>query len=285
MGTFTPTESFAAMPSTVDSDEEKLDSFNSVKFGTPPITTEETSTLRHITTNYSPNLASPEEALLSPQRQLHSTNSSELDFPTPRVENSNHELSEKMREIQNQVGGFAPPFVDVNQSKPQYENPFNEVAANTNDPLGFLGDLSDMPLVPSLNASPHGLDSGDVPHSFDAPRSVLLEELHLILQMESGVQGPRWISEVEPPPDKHKHVKDNHMLHMTPSEDSPSKTGGQNYLHPMFGGGEESSWYEPIDAESMAKKKQACENEAKLREASSVMDPADDPRNSIDRVV
>jgi hypothetical protein len=116
----------------------------------------------------------------------------------------------------------------------------------------------------------------------DAPRSVLLEELHLI-RMESGVQGPRWISEAEARQNEAKDQDARTFISLVPSTDSPSKHGGQNYLHPMFGH-DESAWCEPVDSEIMEQRRQVSENEAKLREASSVMDPADDPRNSIQHI-
>ncbi|KAL3778493.1 hypothetical protein HJC23_000506 [Cyclotella cryptica] len=285
MGTFTPTDSFVAMPSTGDSDGDRHDSFNTVVFGTPPLATGEVArpskttnvTLPPSSIGDSPMLTTPEEELLSPQRRYCSI-SSDIDFPTPRVENSTTKrgLERKMMGRNNGMEGFALPFSDT------YESHSKDVKVNTDDSSNFVGDLRDMPLVPNLNTSPQGLDGGYIPRSSDAPRSVLLEELHLI-RMESGVQGPRWVSEVEPAPDEPNNDEVDGIVPIKLSEDYPSKTGGQNYLHPMFGG-DDSSWYEPGDTDSLEKKRQACENEAKLREASSVIDPADDPRNSIQHI-
>jgi hypothetical protein len=131
--------------------------------------------------------------------------------------------------------------------------------------------------------APRAPDSGGSSRSLDAPRSVLLEELHLI-RMESGVQGPRWISELEAPTQQQpRHEEHRQLVSSEPPTESPSMHGGQNYMHPMFGN-EDSAWCEPVDSEVLEQRRQVSENEAKLREASSVMDPADDPRNSIQHV-
>ncbi|KAL7485884.1 hypothetical protein ACHAW6_014307 [Cyclotella cf. meneghiniana] len=289
MGTFTPTDSFVAMPSISDSDGDRHDSFNTVMFESPPFAVEEETSS---TTNLafppssigdSPMLTTPEEELLSPQRRYRSI-SSEIDFPTPRVENSTMKrgLEGKMMGTKNGMEGFALPFTDTAESKPTREDHYKDPRVNADDSSNFVGDFRDMPLVPNLNTSTQGFEGAYISPSIDAPRSVLLEELHLI-RMESGVQGPRWVSEVELIPDEPNQEEVDRIVPMKPSEDYPSKNGGQNYLHPMFGG-DDALWYEPVDADSLEKKRQACENEAKLREASSVIDPADDPRNSIQHI-
>jgi hypothetical protein len=259
MGTFTPTESFVAMPST---DEEDHNSLNTVVFGTPPLTTDAATSDDH-----RPSFTELE----SPKRFVRGL-STDMDFPTPRVENSTtkREMDMKIIQATDQIAGFELPFTDMNESH------------QDDDPLKFLNDFHGMPLVPNLNSSPRGPDSGDTNRSMDAPRSVLLEELHLI-RMESGVQGPRWISEAEARQNEAKDQDARTFISLVPSTDSPSKHGGQNYLHPMFGH-DESAWSEPVDSEIMEQRRQVSENEAKLREASSVMDPADDPRNSIQHI-
>ena len=275
MGTFTPTDSFAVMPS-CDSDEDKNDSLGTITFETPPMTTKieaakntTMDTIPPSSINYSPSFATHEDDILSPRRSSRVL-STDMDFPTPRVENftTKREVDKKIIEATNQMAGFALPFSDTEESNEHHQSQYED------DQLNLLRDYSDVPMVPNLNRSPH---SGDTQRSIDAPRSVLLEELHLI-RMESGVQGPRWISEAEP-----KHQDSVPIISSAPSTDSPSKHGGQNYMHPMFGN-EDTAWYEPPDSGALEQRRQFSENEAKLREASSVIDPADDPRNSIQHV-
>jgi hypothetical protein len=276
MGTFTPTDSFVAMPSMMDSEEDKHDSFNSnVVFHTPPLTDETAFEEYNNTmppsssTDYIPSFTTPEKELLSPRRLSRGISSDIMDFPTPRVENSTtkREIDKQIVEAHSQMAGFALPFDEVDNS---------QTDDGSDDPLRFLRDLQGVPVVPNLNASPQ---SGDTQRSIDAPRSVLLEELHLI-RMESGVQGPRWVSEMEAPP---KGTTARPFISSAPSTGSPSKHGGQNYMHPMFGL-EESAWCEPVSPEVLEQRRQVSENEAKLREASSVMDPECDPRNGIQHV-
>jgi len=155
----------------------------------------------------------------------------------------------KMLERNNDIPGFALPFMETHENEQSQSND------KEGDSLRFLRDLDGMPMVPNLNASPRAPDSGGSSRSLDAPRSVLLEELHLI-RMESGVQGPRWISELEAPTQQQpRHEEHRQLVSSEPPTESPSMHGGQNYMHPMFGN-EDSAWCEPVDSEVLEQRRQ-----------------------------
>jgi hypothetical protein len=271
MGTFTPTESFASMSHVNTANED------TVELSTPPLSSEEEAKMESPNKRTIGSLPDPlihespalrrfleeKEAMSSPRRSPHPTykipSSGFTDFPTPRIVNTcgKSELALKLME----KGGHNVPL------------PFNKdiqdnrvgSSIDASAPAFSNDGLPGLPLVPNLNN-----ESGHI----DAPHSVLLEELHLI-RMESGVQGPRWISKYES------------ELEEAPSQKipggSPCRTGGQNYHHPMFGT-DDNAWNEALDTASLAKKQQETENIAKLKEASSMLDSANDPRNSIQHI-
>jgi len=236
----------------------------------------------------------------SSTRRSHTLNADELsELPTPRVDHTRGKFELKKMLLANGKApgelklptitgntGMQAPLERKNSTNATSADPSKPIASNSDAANKYASLFPNLPLVPSLNkANP---ESTEVTHSDsyqeEAPHSVLLEELQLV-RMESGVTGPRWRStyEMNSSNDNQPH-NIQHPDHHLPSENEDwFRSGGQSFHHPMFGP-EHNSWYEEPNTETMEKKRQENENMEKLREASSHIDPADDPRNSIQHV-
>jgi len=278
MGPFTPTESFSSLDVVAahaaqikEESAANLENTPSEDKTTPPITSEEY--------NYSsPDKLPQENILLSPIRPQPIPFSSPLrsdpvpfgggfaDFPTPRVDHTSakkRELAKILKDKGNDLPG--PPILPADHSHNSLnQNDFHPTISTSDAPPNLASShaLPDLPLVPRLDHS--ASDSPRSGFTDDAPRSVLLEELQLV-RMESGVSGPKWRTNI---------VND---------ETSPLESGGQSFQHPMFGH-EKNAWYKVPDAATAEMKRQETENLEKLKQASESIDPADDPRNSIQHI-
>ncbi len=288
MGPFTPTESFSSMDVVAAHAAQikegaaaavNLETGQSQDKATPPITSSQDKTTPPITSeeyNYSsPDKLPQENELMSPTRSQSIPFSSPLrtdpvpfggefaDFPTPRVDHTTSSKKKELAKILMAKGKDlplpAPPILaspKQNDFHPTISTP--DASPNLASPPA-LPELA-LPLVPRLDHS-----AADGPRSAgDAPRSVLLEELQLV-RMESGVSGPKWRTNIE--------VDDT----------SPLESGGQSFQHPMFGH-EKNAWYEKPDAATAEMRRQETENLEKLKQASESIDPADDPRNTIQHI-
>ena len=274
---------------------------NSTKYGSsakPVFSTIPNSIGSPVPQNYSKQqeiLSSPRPSPHQFGKMMESGGFSEL--PTPRVDHTRgkRELAQILKENGKTARDFQLPAIGTpRREKITENNARNDVRGTltdtsqsdaTNSDISDLAHIfPDLPLVPSLNNSSTENEINEFSRSnsfhVDAPRSVLLEELRLF-RMESGVSGPKWRSKYD---EKHpkKEMLPNHLLPPT-DDDLRYKSGGQSYHHPMFGA-EENAWYESPDTSTLQKQMQESENMEKLREASSHMDPADDPRNSIQHV-
>ncbi|KAL7471514.1 hypothetical protein ACHAXS_011816 [Conticribra weissflogii] len=259
MGPFTPSESFGSIPiSTGDR--------SSASSTLPPNSANAIDSFKH---EHAP------DSFLRDKNRLRNSLS-----PIPDIVNKNYESPERsgMQAPLEQKNSRNATSVLKDSSKP--------IASNADAAENYASLFPNLPLVPSLNkANPKSTELAHPDcYQEEAPHSVILEELQLV-RMESGVSGPRWRSkyEMDPSDDKQPH-NNQHTDHHLPSENEDwFRSGGQSFHHPMFGP-EHNSWYEEPNAETMEKKRQENENMEKLREASSYIDPADDPRNSIQHV-
>ena len=271
MGPFTPSESFSSMDVVAahaaqikQGDAANLANPQSQDTTTPPLTSEEY--------NYSSPDKIPEENTMtspsrpqsipfsSPRRSYPAPFGGEFaDLPTPRVDHTTAKKKElaKILMAKGKDLPVPPMLTDGDDHINPNHNDFHPIITT----VGPTPNVPELPLVPCLDHS-----AGDSPRSYtdDAPRSVLLEELRLF-RMESGVSGPKWRTNIE--------VDDT----------SPLESGGQSFQHPMFGH-EKSAWYEVPDAATAEMRRQETENLEKLKQASESIDPADDPRNSIQHI-
>jgi hypothetical protein len=189
------------------------------------------------------------------------------DLPTPRVDHTTAKKKELAKILMTKGKDLpVPPMLtdDGDDEDDDHNNP-NQTAFCPTISTSYAApnvalshSLPELPLVPCLDHSPR---SG---HAGDAPRSVLLEELQLV-RMESGVSGPKWRTNIEA------------------DETSPLESGGQSFQHPMFGH-DKNAWYEVPNASTAEMRRQETENLEKLKQASESIDPADDPRNSIQHI-
>mmetsp|Transcript_21928 Transcript_21928/g.43922 ORF Transcript_21928/g.43922 Transcript_21928/m.43922 type:complete len:984 (-) Transcript_21928:52-3003(-) len=279
MGPFTPTESFSSMDVVAahaarikEEAAANLANPQSQDKTTPPITSEEEYSYS------SPNKLHNENALTSPIRSQSIPFSSPLrsypvpfggefaELSTPRVDHTSAKKRELAKMLMAKGNDLpAPPIlIDHGDQNNSNQNDFHPTITTSDASPNIASShaLPDLPLVPRLDHS-----AGDSPrsgHTGDAPRSVLLEELQLV-RMESGVSGPKWRTNVEA------------------DDTSPFESGGQSFQHPMFGH-EKSAWYEAPDAATAEMRRQESENLEKLKQASESIDPADDPRNSIQHI-
>ncbi len=179
MGTFLPSESFSSIHSAMN---VPLDAAAEICCNNPPPPSVENGSKATFL------LASPGLRQSGDSTRRYIRDMSEL--PTPRVDHTRGKL-ELSRVSKNTndcelygvpLFSLPPPDVSERGSPPE---------AETMDEPGLSYSLPPLPLVPDLS-----IGSGDVREEFnnihfDAPRSVLLEELQLV-RMESGVSGPRW---------------------------------------------------------------------------------------------
>lgn len=272
MGPFTPTESFSSMDVVAHVEQTKQDVTETVApsdeyTATPPLSSEEYnySSPDKISMEDSNILMSPPRQsaipFSSPRRNIHPA-SYEGDFaelPTPRVDHTRAAKQELAKILMAKSKDIPVPPMLMNDDG----DGFNPTSTSTTE--AAAAPLPQMPLVPYLDQSAGEEAPRSGPHTDDAPRSVLLEELQLV-RMESGVSGPKWATKAE---------MDNTSL--------PLESGGQSYQHPMFGN-ETNAWCQTPDASTAEMRRQETENLEKLKQASESINPADDPRNSIQHI-
>ncbi|KAL7442385.1 hypothetical protein ACHAXM_008382 [Skeletonema potamos] len=280
MGPFTPTESFSSMDVVAaHTAQMKQDDTaylatpkQSQDTTTPPLSSEEydyssPDKIPEGNTMTSP-LRSQSIPFSSPRRSNPVPFGGEFaDLPTPRVDHTTAKKKELAKILMTKGKDLpVPPMLtdDGDDEDDDHNNP-NQTAFCPTISTSYAApnvalshSLPELPLVPCLDHSPR---SG---HAGDAPRSVLLEELQLV-RMESGVSGPKWRTNIEA------------------DETSPLESGGQSFQHPMFGH-DKNAWYEVPNASTAEMRRQETENLEKLKQASESIDPADDPRNSIQHI-
>jgi hypothetical protein len=281
MGPFTPTESFSSMDVVAHAAQSKKNAAVDTNNSSEDMTTPQSTTEDY-------NYSSPDEVpigdtslMMSPSRSQSVPFSSPLrshpapfggefaDLPTPRVDHTT--AKKELAKILMAKGKdlLAPPiltdaydYVNSRQNECRPSISTTEAASTGGTFSGLFHAMPELPLVPMLDHSSGNRHRSG--HSDGAPRSVLLEELQLV-RMESGVSGPKWGTKANM------------------DDTSPLESGGQSYQHPMFGN-EKKAWYEAPDAATAEMKRQETENLEKLRQASESIDPADDPRNSIQHI-
>jgi serine/threonine protein kinase len=287
MGPFTPTESFSSMDVVAvhaaqikqDDTADMATAQQSQDPTTPPLTSEEYDYSSPDKMPEGNTLTSPFRSqsipFSSPRRSYPVPFGGEFaDLPTPRVDHTTAKKKELAKILRAKGKDLpVPPMLtdgddddvddDVDHINPTQNDFCPTISTSDAAPnVALSHSFPELPLVPCLDHS-----IGDSPrsgHTGDAPRSVLLEELQLV-RMESGVSGPKWRTNIE--------VDDT----------SPLESGGQSFQHPMFGH-EKNAWYEVPDAATAEMKRQETENLEKLKQASESIDPADDPRNSIQHI-
>ena len=179
MGTFLPSESFSSIHSAMNT---PLDAATEMYCDNPPPLNVENGSKATVL------LASPGLRQSGDSTGRCIRDMSEL--PTPRVDHTRGKLELSRVSKHNndsELSGvplFSPPPLDVSERGTPPE-------AETIDEHGLSYSLPPLPLVPDLSIGSEDIREEFNNTHFDAPRSVLLEELQLV-RMESGVSGPRW---------------------------------------------------------------------------------------------
>jgi len=298
MGTFTLTESFASITvlsggkSSVATDASSEAPSSSrtprsggagiannsvvgaINFNTPPASFEEESKSNHFPSTTTATTATSSSSPQPSPRPSPRPSSGDYfnhfsaglsELPTPRVDHTRgkrdvaREFKERAKHIpvplscastegKEEVGsgGGSSAAHAEDAIVPKKLDSGSEDASSSSALHNRDASFPGLPLVPNLNAS------GESYH-IDAPRSLALEELQLV-RMESGVSGPRWRT-------KYELDKTADSTADAGTTTSASTTGTEEQL-----------------------RQQQTENMEKLREASVAVDPADDPRGSIQHI-
>ena len=277
MGPFTPTQSFSSLDvvaAHAAKSKEDVTAYvpnqQSEDNTTPPITLEDysySSPDRAVEAVSSP-IRPQALPFSSPQRSYPVVTGGELaDLPTPRVDHTSARKRELAKILKTKGKDLPVPPVLRDDSyqniAPNQKEVYTQNGAADDIPAKetLPRPLPELPSVPYLNHSSDKSPSSD--RTDDAPRSVLLEELQLV-RMESGVSGPKWRTNIG--------VDDT----------SPLESGGQSFQHPMFGNDNASNDGAATATDEM--RRQETENLEKLKQAAEPVDPADDPRNSIQHI-
>ena len=186
MGTFLPSESFSSIHSAMNSPLNDTRNDELYCNNHPPLSVNEGAKAAILPTT--PGLRQSGD-----YTRRYIQDMSEL--PTPRIDHTRGklELSRMLTNSNREVAGvplFPPPPPELSDHESLHE------AESLDDPdvsypLPPPPPPPPPPLVPDLSDGSGVIQEGYNNTHFDAPRSVLLEELQLV-RMESGVSGPRW---------------------------------------------------------------------------------------------
>ncbi|KAL7542314.1 hypothetical protein ACHAXR_012373 [Thalassiosira sp. AJA248-18] len=201
MGTFTPTESFASIATSVPGEHNSAASTSNnanavggVDFNTPPMSKVDGEAKNNQAKDIFIPTSSPMQS--GDYTSQYSEKLSEL--ATPRVDHTRgkRELARAFMEKGKDISAITLSLTSSREDAAEEQLDYSKnIDVPTTETKTKMSDLSDafpgLPVVPNLNDG--ASMTGDSSSSFhiDAPRSVLLEELQLV-RMESGVSGPKW---------------------------------------------------------------------------------------------
>lgn len=181
MGPFLPSESFSSIHSVMNAQQLDVARDDELYSNNPPPLSAEEET-KGIFLPTSPGLRQSGNY----SRQYIQEMS---ELPTPRIDHTRgkRDLSKVIKQNSHEITGVPlftpiPPDLSKQDSLPE---------AETIDYPDQSYPLAPLPPLPDLNDGSEVIREGFNNIHYDAPRSVLLEELQLV-RMESGVSGPRW---------------------------------------------------------------------------------------------